>query len=184
MVDLVIPSVKYKDTFIAAVKELKKQTGFVSPSVQQYADYDLNKLQNNFEDYIVKPLIDTMNGVNLPDGFVPATEFWIIKNEKFAGRICLRHSLTDFMEKYIGHIGHMVIPSMRNQGIAKYALKLVLKKATAKKIKQVLLICEDDNLISKHIIEKFVQRFGGYQDTSTERKGVKMLRYWITTPLE
>ncbi len=182
MVNLVIPSVMYKNTFIEAVKELKEQTGFVSPSVQQYIDYDLNELQNNFEDYIVKPLIDTMNGVNLPDGFVPATEFWIIEDEKFAGRICLRHCLTDFMEKYIGHIGYMVIPSMRNQGVAQKALELILKKSAEKGIRQVLLICEEENLISKHMIEKFMQHLGGYQDTPTERKGVQMLRYWIEVP--
>lgn len=181
MIELVIPSSKYKQTFISAVKEMKKFQGFVSPSVKQFADYDIELLENDFNNYIVKPLIDTMKGVNLPEGFVSATEFWIIKDGKFAGRICLRHKLTEFMEKYIGHIGYMVVPSFRRQGIAKTALKQVLQKAYNLSFSEVLIICEDDNEISKRMLLSAMNTFGGYEDTPQEKNGKKMLRYWIKT---
>lgn len=181
MIELVIPSVKYKETFINAVKDLKKLEGFISPSVQQFADYDLTELENNFQDYIVKPLIDTMNGVNLPEGFVPSTDFWILKGNVFVGRIGIRHRLTDFLEKYVGHIGYMVIPSYRKQGIASEALRLILGEASKMNIKEALLVCEEDNDVSKHMLENAVKKFGGRVDTPQERKGVKMLRYWVNT---
>lgn len=181
MIKLVIPSSKYKQSFISAVKEIKKLQGFISPSVQQFADYDLKRLEGNFENYIVLPLINTMNGVNLPEGFVSATEFWIIKDENFVGRICLRHELTEFMAKYIGHIGYMVVPSFRKQGIATAALKQVLQRAYEKSLSEVLVICEEDNDISKHMLIKAINTFGGYEDTPQEKNGKKMLRYWIKT---
>ena len=181
MIKLVIPSSKYQRTFISAVKEIKQLQGFISPSVKQFADYDLEKLENDFDNYIVSPLIDTMNGVNLPQGFVPATEFWIIKDEKFAGRICLRHHLTEFMAKYIGHIGYMVVPSFRKQGIAKTALKYILQEAYKMSLSEVLIICEEDNDISKHMLINAMNNFGGYEDTPQEKSGKKMLRYWIKT---
>lgn len=183
MIKLVIPSVKYKETFINAVKDIKKLEGFISPSVKQFADYDLNELETNFESYIVKPLIDTMNGINLPEGFVPSTDLWIMKDDVFVGRIGLRHELTDFLEKYVGHIGYMIIPAYRKQGIATEALRLMLIEAAQKNIKEVLLICEEDNEISKHMIEKAINKFGGRIDTPQERKGVKMLRYWLNTDI-
>lgn len=181
MLKLVIPSVQYQDTFIDAVKDIKSMTGFISPAVEQFSNYDIERLKNDFENYIVKPLLDTMNGINLPEGFVPSTEFWIIKDDVFVGRIGLRHKLTDFLEKYVGHIGYMIIPSFRNQGIATEALTLVLKEAHKMGIKQALLVCEDDNQVSRHMLEKALQHFGGYQDAPQERKGIKMLRYWINT---
>ena len=181
MISLVIPSSKYKDSFITAVKEIKMQPFLGSPSVKQFADLDLKKLENDFENYVVKPLIDMMNGVNLPEGFVPATEFWIIKNEKFAGRICLRSRLTNFMEKYIGHVGYMVVPSFRNQGIATHALKCILEKAFENHLSEVLIICEENNLISKHMLVKALEKFGGFEDSPKERDGTVMLRYRIKT---
>mgnify|MGYP006916043778 CR=1 FL=1 len=68
MIELVLPSIIYKDSFIAAVKDTKQNgnKGFVSPAVQKFIDYDLAKLDNDFENYIVKPLLDNMRGDNLP----------------------------------------------------------------------------------------------------------------------
>lgn len=181
MIKLVIPSVKYKETFISAVKEMKQLQGFISPSVKQFAEYDLDKLEHDFDNYIVTPLIDTMNGVNLPKGFVPATEYWIIKDEQFVGRICLRHKLTEFMEKYIGHIGYMVVPSFRKQGIARLALKYVLQEAYKRGLSEVLIICEENNYISKHMLLQAIKNYGGHEDVFQEKNGTKMLRYWINT---
>ena len=58
MIKLVIPSVEYKETFINAVKDVKKMEGFVSPSVRQFADYDLHELETNFENYIGQSGLD------------------------------------------------------------------------------------------------------------------------------
>ncbi|MBS3081694.1 hypothetical protein J4416_02000 [Candidatus Pacearchaeota archaeon] len=46
-------------------------------------------------------------GRNLKDGYVHSTEFWIINtNNKYCGRISLRHKLNDFLSKHGGHIGY------------------------------------------------------------------------------
>lgn len=75
----------------------------------------------------------------------------------------------------------MVVPSFRKQGIATAALKQVLQRAYEKSLSEVLVICEDDNDISKHMLIKAINTFGGYEDTPQEKNGKKMLRYWIKT---
>lgn len=183
MIELVLPSVKYKESFIAAAEDMKRhgREGFVSPAVQKFMDYDLARLENDFENYIVKPLLDNMNGINLPEGYVAGTDFWIIKDGVFVGKINLRHELTENLLRHGGHIGYVVIPSYRRQGIVTKALELCLKKAKEKGIEKVLLTCDATNYVSKHVIEHAMNKSGGYQDVAEKIGETTMLRYWINT---
>lgn len=185
MIELVLPSVKYKDSFIAAVKDIKRNgnNGFVSPSVQRFAEYDMARLENDFENYIVNPLLDLMKGINLPKEYVPGTDFWIIKDGTFVGRVGLRHRLNDHLLKYAGHIGYMVVPAYRRQGIGKKALELCLQKAKEIGIDEALLTCHEKNFVSKHLIEQAMHKFGGHQDYSEKEDGEVVLRYWIKTTI-
>ena len=44
-------------------------------------------------------------GIGLPEGYVPATTFWLVDNDRFIGEVSIRHRLTPALEKFGGHIG-------------------------------------------------------------------------------
>jgi predicted acetyltransferase len=122
-------------------------------------------------------LQDQSAGLNLPEGFVPATMFWFIDNEELIGRLQIRHELTPFLLKHGGHIGYYIKPSKRNLGYGNKILSLGLQEARKIGLKKVLITCDEDNSGSRKIIESN----GGVQENSieTEKGKPKTLRYWI-----
>ena len=127
-------------------------------------------------DVFVKQLSDMHKGRNLKDGYVHSTEFWIINtNNKYCGRISLRHKLNDFLSKHGGHIGYDIILSERGKGYSTKALSLCLKKAKNIGLTKVLLTCDEDNLPSIKTIES---NKGKLKD-KLEHNGILTRRYII-----
>ena len=92
--------------------------------------------------------LDMKEGRNLGD-LVPCTNFWIIADEKYVGRMSIRHELNDWLRTYGGHIGYEVIESERKKGYATKALKLAIEYAKSELLlKSVMLTCDDDNIAS------------------------------------
>ncbi len=58
---------------------------------------------------------------------IPATNFWIIANNEYVGRMSIRHELNDWLRNYGGHIAYEVKASARRKGIATSALAIALK---------------------------------------------------------
>ncbi|MCT7730719.1 MAG: GNAT family N-acetyltransferase, partial [Lactobacillus iners] len=52
---------------------------------------------------IIESSYNLEHGINLPTGYVKATTFWLIDNEKFIGEINIRHELNSFLINYGGH---------------------------------------------------------------------------------
>lgn len=122
--------------------------------------------------------------ITLPDGTqaarVPGPIFWI-SDGAFCGQINLRHQPgTLELPPYVsGHVGYSVVPWKRRQGIATAALRLVLPIAAARGLPRVCLTCDEDNSISRRVIEG-----AGGQLTGTERclqTGATKLVFWIDT---
>ncbi|MBI2074792.1 MAG: hypothetical protein HYT83_03060 [Candidatus Levybacteria bacterium] len=111
---LVIPSIRYKDSFIEAVKEYQKE----DLNQIRYKNLNADELENNFAAYITKILSQSV-GENLPKGIVPETTFWLIDKGDFIGRASIRHELTKDLLKEGGHIGYDIRPSKRNMGYGK-----------------------------------------------------------------
>ncbi len=152
MIKLVLPNIKYKKTYLNAVKEIINKCS-KNESIEHYFRISLKELNKNFNTF-VKSEIDKHKGKNLKQGYVPSTEFWIIDdNEKYCGRISLRHRLNEALSKHGGHIGYDVIPSERRKGYASKALALCLKKAKKMELKEVLLTCNNENIPSIKTIE-------------------------------
>lgn len=169
---LVIPSIRYKDSFIEAVKEYQKE----DLNQIRYKNLNADELENNFAAYITKILSQSV-GENLPKGIVPETTFWLIDKGDFIGRASIRHELTKDLLKEGGHIGYDIRPSKRNMGYGKKLLKMALKKAKKLGIKNALITCDITNISSKKVIEAN----GGVLKNAIEvNKGKpKKLRYWI-----
>lgn len=172
--ELTLPSSKYKDTFLQAVKEY--QASESSNRIEDLKQMDINYLNDNFEIYIDTKLSQRY-GKNLPEGYVPQTEYWLIDSEEFIGRISIRHSLTPYLLKIGGHIGYDIRPSKRNLGYGTQILKLALIKCKDLDLKRVLVTCDDTNLGSKKIIE-----FNGgilENKVKDDNDQTFTLRYWI-----
>jgi predicted acetyltransferase len=105
------------------------------------------------------------------------TVYWAIHADEIVGRISLRHELNDFLAKAGGHIGYIVRPSWRGQGVATDMLRQVLKTERAKSIGKLLLTCDDDNAASKRTIIKN----GGVLESALDVAPgeSKTRRFWI-----
>jgi predicted acetyltransferase len=167
--ELVLPSVKYKESYLGALEEAKTDPGNLISKLQE------PKENETFENF-VEHFYDEMKGVNLPEGYVPATMFWLIDNDEFIGRIQIRHKEPDSIRS--GHIGYYVRPSKRKMGYGKKMLEMALLEAKKIGFEKVLLTCNDDNIGSIRIIES---NEGVLENIiNGEKEGErKKRRYWI-----
>lgn len=168
---LVLPSLKYKESYIKALEDSRNETG----------ETQLNRPAENqsFEEF-VQQLNDNAKGINLPQGYVPATMFWLIDKDEVIGRAQIRHELNDYLLKYGGHIGFYIRPSKRRMGYGTKILELALIEAKKLSISKALITCDDNNVGSQRIIEAN----GGVLENiiAAEEGKPKKRRYWIILP--
>lgn len=136
----------------------------------------IEKDPTNFE-AMVQCLIDNENGVNLPEGWVPDSTYWLTNNRKIIGAVNIRHQLTDYLLYKGGHIGYGIRPSERQKGYATKLLALTLEKTKELGIRKVLVVCDETNTGSY----KAIVKNGGIPDTDfIEEDGNVIKRFWIT----
>lgn len=126
----------------------------------------------------VEDRLDWKKGKSLPDGWVPASTFWLIRDDNIiVGTSSLRHELTEHLRNIGGHIGYNIRPSERGKGYGTAILALTLEKAKELGLKRVLVTCDDNNIASAKVIEK---NGGTLEDKywSDELEQPKR-RYWI-----
>src|SRR3989338_7062404 len=143
LAELVRPSLVYKDSFIAAIKEFQAEG--------RKLDLNLEEINENFYEYLAK--IDRDEKGESKKDRVPQSEFWLTEGNEFIGRTSVRHYLINNLLTVGGHIGYDIRPSQRKKGYGTRILKLALEKAKALRIDRVLLTCDDDNIGSAKIIE-------------------------------
>ncbi len=162
MLRLVKQTNKYKESFIAGMKEF----------CEKESKKDLTP--DNFAAFAAK-MRDYEKGRNLPKGYVPSSYYWLIDGSEFIGETTIRHKLTKSLREEGGHIGYGIRPAKRRLGYGKRILALALMKAKELGIKKVLLTCDDDNIGSRKIIEVN----GGMLEDRTVHNGKMKRRYWI-----
>ncbi|KKK59885.1 hypothetical protein LCGC14_3029900 [marine sediment metagenome] len=125
---------------------------------------------------------DYTRGVDLPDGWVPASTFWVVCKNEILGVCNIRHRLIEKLRDFGGHIGYSIRPSQRNKGYGTLMLKLALEKAREVGIDRVLITCDKDNIASQRVILKN----GGVMDSESysEQAGRITQRYWIELTVE
>lgn len=168
---LVQPQEQYKESFIAAIKEFQN-----SDLHGRYKDLDAEDIDKNFSRYIAK-LDAESKGINLSEGRVPQSTYWLIDHDEFIGRVRIRHSLTDELRKIGGHIGHDIRPSQRKKGYGKTILRLALLRAKELGIDNALVTCDATNIASRKVIEanggKLENTIPGETDSPDKQ------RFWI-----
>lgn len=171
---LVIPSLEYKNEVMAFLEEVNLiDSGYP----WQYAGMSRLENCNSYEEWI-KDKENEKNGINLPNGYVPASTYLLVRtnDNKVIGICNIRHTLSDFLLNYGGHIGYTIRPSERRKGYGIIQLEKALEKCNDLNIDKVLITCNEENIASAKTIEKC---YGEYENTV--HKGDKILRrYWIS----
>jgi predicted acetyltransferase len=169
--ELVRPSVIYRDSYLAA----KQEEGKIAEKNRDWVRYDL--MESDFPAY-VQSLLDRALGKGLPPGYVPDSRFWLVDNGEYIGSASIRHSLNEYLLTTGGHIGYNIRPSKRMRGYGKAILRLALPEARKLGLDKVLLTCDETNIGSRKIIEA---NGGILEDKRPNPEGgPDKLRFWIT----
>lgn len=147
MPELQFPDVKYKISYLEAVKEYQLD------GHHYYVPLNIKELEKKFDEYIHQ-LHEESKGRNLPDGYVPHTTFWLVDGDKFIGRIDIRHELNEWLKNEGGHIGYDIRPSERKKGYGTKILQKGIEKAKELGLNNVLITCDIDNIPSNKVIQK------------------------------
>ena len=164
--ELVPPSQQFKEGYAEAIAELQDE-----PLTLE------EKRPTDLDEYI-QWRTDHAQGKNLPEGWIPATTFWLLDEGEVMGEVNIRHELTEFLRTIGGHIGYWIRPSKRKQGYGKDILRLALEEAKKIGLERVLVTCDETNIGSKKIIEAN----GGVFEKANEMGDgePKKLAFWIT----
>jgi predicted acetyltransferase len=169
MAALVEPSEAYLADFFAAEREFLVADG--ERIMHRYAE-----LLDRPSDYLRQVLAEQGQRPAEP-GRVAASVFWLVDDEKYIGRVNLRHRLNPRLRRMGGHIGYEIRPSMRRRGHGTQVLALAMERARNIGLRRVLLVCADDNIGSWRIIEA---NGGVLEGTFRVRERPEPIRrYWI-----
>lgn len=166
---LIEPCVELEAEFMALVQE--------SVAAGEDLTWQYEQAIEDFRKY-VQTRLDWKQGRNLPEGWVPESTFWLVRNDNvIVGTSSLRHELNEHLRKVGGHIGFDIRPSERQKGYGTAILAFTLEKARELGLKRVLVTCDDDNIGSAKIIEK---NGGILEDKySNDELEQPKRRYWI-----
>ncbi len=165
---LVLPSKEYAVSFASALAEMREDGHTVF--------WDEVGRPGNVDEYI-RIRSDHAKGLSLPQGWIPATTYWLVDRGQVIGEVNIRHELTEFLRNIGGHIGYWIRPSKRQQGYGREILRLALEKARELGLDRVLITCDETNEGSRKIIEA---NGGVFERTQEMGEGeARKLLYWI-----
>lgn len=167
--ELILPTIEYKKQ----IEKYKKDMIDAGSSMD-----GCGTLRGDDVETWLKKSDDWREGKNLPEGFVPSTQYICVRknDNKIVGMLQIRHQLNDFLFNFGGHVGDSVAVGERNKGYGKRLLALGLEKCKELGIKRVLITCKDTNVASRKCI---IANGGQYEDTRNKGEGINLERYWI-----
>lgn len=125
----------------AIIKFPEDENGFKN----QYFNVSKEKFKND----VLPKLINNAKGIDLKEGWVPCTYYFLWKDEEIVGLYKVRHCLNERLKKEAGHIGYGIIKEYRGKGYATEGLRLAIEEL--KKItndNEIYLFCNTDNIAS------------------------------------
>ncbi len=169
-VELEFPSMKHEDM----MKAYQQET-YANGENYINGDGGCHKY-DNYSQWLEKAK-DSHLGKNLDEGYVPATTYFLVDNNKVLGTINIRHYLNEYLLNYGGHIGYSVAPSERRKGYATYMLQEGLKICHQLGINRVLVTCKKGNIASMSTIKKCGGKLENEYYDENEKQ--TYLRFWI-----
>jgi len=173
--ELILPTAEYK----AQIEKYKQDMLDAGSGMD-----GCGSLRNDDFETWLKKCNDWREGKNLPEGYVPSTQYICVRksDNKVIGMFQIRHTLSDFLLNYGGHAGDSIAVDERNKGYGKKLLALGLKKCKELGIDRVLVTCKDTNIASRKCI---LANGGQYEDTRTiKEENINLERYWIDNAIE
>jgi predicted acetyltransferase len=144
-----------------------------------YIENDWEEAHKDFAAF-VRRLRNQALGLDLPEGWVPASSYWLACEGRIVGTCALRHRLTEPLKDFGGNIGYGVRPSERRKGFATFMLRAMLEKAKAMGIGPVLVTCDARNAASIGVIKKCCGIFDS--ESFSPGAGRVTQRYWFLRP--
>lgn len=143
MIEFIFPTEKHKNDVLSFYGEFadRNETCIGFADWQSYEKWLTNKRNR-------------LTGTDLPHGHVPEIFMLCIENGKLIGVFSLKLKMTDYLTNFGGHIGYAVRPTARNRGLATEILQKGLDLSREKKLGEVILVCDDDNIASEKVIRK------------------------------
>ncbi len=122
----------------------ENENGFVNPgfglTIDQFPHFIESKMKES-------------KGIDLREGYVPQTLYWLYVDGKPMGIGKIRDYLTESLKLRGGHIGYGIRSEERGKGYGKILLKALLEMAKEKGIIKALLTCDFNNIGSRKVIE-------------------------------
>ncbi len=84
---------------------------------------------DEFIEEIIPRWIDYSRGINLAEGHVPDTHYFLWVDDIPVGIFKLRHYLNDSLREHAGHVGYGVAKEYRGHGYATEGLRLIIEEA-------------------------------------------------------
>lgn len=117
-------------------------------------------------------------GVDVPEGWVPATFLVAEVDGQVVGRVSIRHQLNAYLSEVAGHIGVGVRPGFRRRGYATAILRQSLSVAAATGLEHALVTCDANNVGAINVVEDCG---GVLENVAAARGSVRKCRFWVET---
>ena len=117
-------------------------------------------------------------GEEIPEGWVPEAQYWVVLGDEVVGDLELRNPLNEWLRQVGGNLGYGTHPLHRNKGVATFAFHKGLLILGEWGLTEALVTCRDDNVGSIRIFEKA----GGRRIGDAEYDGPRRRRYIVPIP--
>ena len=163
---LVLPSSEYERSYGAYIEELGDEERYPFPMDFDHADFPA----------LLHRLDEIARGVDIPEGYVPSSTFWLVEAGELIGVSNLRHHLNEQIRASGGHIGLGIRPSYRGRGLGNLLMALTLGEARKRGIDEVHIHCYKANEASARVI---ISNGGVLQSEVTEGDPAEVIQRYV-----
>lgn len=85
--------------------------------------------RKEYEEQVLPDMIRQSKGIDVPEGWVPCTEYFLWDDDRIVGYFRIRQKLNDKLRNGAGHIGYGIGKEFRGRGYATEGLRMTIEKA-------------------------------------------------------